>query len=112
MSVPVLPLETIPFSRHELERRYDDILEIVERIEQARDDFYDCENRELKEAYRLVYTDWRWKLVCRIKDLWIWTNSKEVLEKPATATTPPALPPVGTRIDFVSELKNDVITHM
>ncbi|NBU34250.1 hypothetical protein EBS40_06500 [bacterium] len=65
----------VPFTRKKLEERMTKMLYIADRLEQTEKDLLECEVKEMKEAYAMVYADWKWKFVIAVRDMWFWSCS-------------------------------------
>ena len=74
-------MEPIPFSSLELERRWTDLVEHARNAEKMATIIKTRElNKELKDAYNLIYKDHKWQVCMKIKDLWIWLVKEEELK--------------------------------
>jgi hypothetical protein len=71
----------VPFTRKNLEAMMEWLCVIADRCEQTEKDMNACEVKEMKEAYALVYQDWKWKMVLGIRDLWFWSMNTDEHKK-------------------------------
>jgi hypothetical protein len=67
----------IPFTEKEIVEKMEVVRYWVKQIETLESHSSNIQTIELKEAYALVYNDYKWKILLAIRDLWFWFLSTE-----------------------------------
>lgn len=62
----------MPFTEEDILEKMEVVRYWAKRIEDLKKEGVKIQTKELKEAYELVYRDYKWKILLSIRDLWFW----------------------------------------